>query len=83
MNDQKPETFEAKIERLEGIVKDIEEGRVGLEESIRKYEDGMKLLKECRRVLSEAEQRIQTLQKAEDGTLQPSTEPEVPHGPEA
>lgn len=54
-------TFEDAAGRLEEIVRRLEEGKVPLEESIKLYEEGMKLGAMCRRILDEAEQRIQKL----------------------
>jgi exodeoxyribonuclease VII small subunit len=53
--------FEEAIARLEEIVRRLEEGEVPLEESIRLYEEGMKLGKRCRKMLDDAELRIETL----------------------
>ena len=54
-------TFEDAAGRLEEIVRRLEEGEVPLEESIKLYEEGMKLGARCRRILEQAEQRIQML----------------------
>ena len=62
-------TFEEALAKLEAIVEDIEEGRVGLEESIKKYEEGMALVKHCRSVLTAAEEKIQKLQLSAQGQL--------------
>jgi exodeoxyribonuclease VII small subunit len=63
-------TFEEALTQLEQIAEQIEEGKIGLEESIDKYEQGMALVKQCRAILSKAEQRIQELQERPDGTLE-------------
>ena len=55
-------TFEQSITRLERIVESIEQGKIGLEDSIKQYEEGMALIRQCRKVLSEAEMKIQHLQ---------------------
>jgi len=57
----KKQSFEEKLARLETIVERLERGETPLEESIRLYEEGMKIGKTCRLMLEEAEQRIQTL----------------------
>lgn len=59
-------TFEEAMKRLETIVQAIEQGKIGLEESIRQYEEGMALIRRCRGVLSDAELKIQHLQAAGD-----------------
>ena len=63
-------SFEEALERLESLAEEIEEGKVGLEASITKYEEGMKLIQQCRQMLTQAEQRIQKLQEQADGTLE-------------
>jgi len=60
-NERKKPTFEESLKELEKITQQIESGEIGLEESIAKYEQGMKLVARCRTILNKAEQRIQTL----------------------
>ena len=62
-------TFEEALKQLETIAGQIERGEIGLEESISKYEEGMKLVKHCRDVLTKAEHKIEQLQERADGTL--------------
>ena len=54
-------SFEQMMERLEALVSKLERGDLSLEESIRAYEEGTKLAKQCKAVLAEAEKRIQRL----------------------
>lgn len=68
-------TFEQAYSQLESIAKAIEEGKIGLEDSIVEYEKGIKLLRYCRAVLAEAELKVQKLQVADDGTLTPGPMP--------
>ena len=63
-------TFEEALKQLETIAEQIEEGKIGLEESITQYEQGMALVKQCRQILSKAEQKIQQLQERADGSLE-------------
>ena len=60
-------TFEQAVERLEEIVRSLEAGKAGLDETLRLYEEGIALVRECNEKLDGAEQRIRTLtaQKAE------------------
>ncbi len=67
-------SFEQALERLEEIVTQIEEGKVPLEESINKYGEGIKLVKQCRTILDKAEQKIQILTKGDDNELIPKGE---------
>ena len=55
------QTYEDAVEELEGIIAQIESGEIGLEQSIRRYERGAVLLKRCRSILNEAEQRVTRL----------------------
>ena len=54
-------TFEAALEGLEDIVGRLEDGSLGLDESLAEFEQGMKLLKQCHGLLEQAEQRIEVL----------------------
>ena len=54
--------FEQAMARLEQIVASIEQGKIGLEESIKQFEEGMSLIRQCRTVLAEAEMKIQQFQ---------------------
>ena len=54
-------TYEQAVEALESILEQIESGKVGLEDSIREYERGVGLIKRCRAILDQAEQRIEHL----------------------
>jgi exodeoxyribonuclease VII small subunit len=54
----KPLTFEEALAQLEAIVTAIEEGKIGLQDAIVEYEKGMKLIRHCRGILSDAETKI-------------------------
>ena len=54
-------TFEQALEALEKIVRDLEDGQTGLEESLQRYEMGVRLLKRCYGQLCDAEQRVAQL----------------------
>ena len=56
--------FEKGLERLEAIVDELESGRLTLEESLARYEEGMKLSIGLSRTLEEAEKRIERLTQA-------------------
>ena len=67
-------TFEEALAQLDGVVRDLEDGQIGLEESLTRYELGVGLIKRCQAQLRQAEQRIQLLTGIdEDG--QPSLQP--------
>lgn len=63
------QSFEKALTELETIVDAIETGDVPLEQSIEKYADGIKLIKQCRAILDQAEKKIQLLSKGADGNL--------------
>jgi len=62
-----PKTFEQAIEKLEAIVDELEQGDLPLEETIKKFEEGMELSKFCTDKLNQAEQKLKKLVKTEDG----------------
>ena len=61
-------TFEESLKKLEKIVEKLEDGNVNLDDSIKSFEEGVALVKECQKQLSEAEIKIQTL--LEDGNVE-------------
>lgn len=62
-------TFEASLNELERIVKQLEDGDLPLEESLKLFEDGVRLSRECRERLTSAERRIEVLMKEADGSF--------------
>ena len=54
----KDQTFEKKIKRLEEIVNQLEEGDYGIEETLKLFQEGMKLSKECKKILDDVELRV-------------------------
>lgn len=56
-----PATFEASLLRLDEIARILEDNRLGLNESLAVYEEGVKLLKECQKILQSAERKIELL----------------------
>ncbi len=61
--------FEKAMERLEEIVRALESGELGLEESLKIFEEGMKLVRFCEEKLNEAERKVTILTQRPDGTL--------------
>ena len=55
------DNFEESINRLEEIVAELENGNFNLDESINKFEEGMKLAKQCNNILENAEKKITIL----------------------
>ncbi len=59
--------FEENVERLEKVVQELENGNLNLEDSIKKFEEGMAISKKCNEILEEAEKKITVLIKKDDG----------------
>jgi len=53
--------FETAVTRLNEIVKDMEKGDLSLDESLKKFEEGISLIRECQSVLHDAEQKVKIL----------------------
>jgi len=68
-------SFEAALERLRSIVESLERGELTLDESIARYEEGMKLSKWLTQQLDEAEKRIERLIASADDGGTPTTQP--------
>ncbi len=69
-----PATFEQSLARLEQIVAQLEDGRVDLADSLARYEEGVRLLRQCHTLLERAERRIEVLSGV-DADGKPVTEP--------
>ncbi|MGO1580044.1 MAG: exodeoxyribonuclease VII small subunit [Peptoniphilaceae bacterium] len=59
------ETYESSYAKLEKIVEDLQSDDISLEESINKYEEGLKLYKECSKILNEYEGKVKILMEEE------------------
>lgn len=64
-------TFEQAMAELEKIVIDVEQGKISLEDSIDKYENGMKIIQHCRAILEQAEKRIETISNQNHSAAEP------------
>ena len=63
--------FEQAVEKLEGMIEKIESGELSLDDSIKSFEEGMKLVQFCEEKLNEAQGRLEKLVKNEKGELKP------------
>jgi exodeoxyribonuclease VII small subunit len=63
----KAETFESQLASLEKIVRELERGDLPLEESLRLFEQGVRLSRECQERLNQAERRIEILLRDAEG----------------
>ncbi|MGP8259196.1 MAG: exodeoxyribonuclease VII small subunit [Acidobacteriaceae bacterium] len=64
--------FEEHLTQLETVVEKLERGDLTLDESVRLFEDGMKLTSACKQELEQAEGRIQVLVEGKGGKMQPT-----------
>lgn len=71
---REPLRFEDLLAQLEQIVSGLEEGQVGLSESLAQYEKGITLLRQCHELLAEAERKVEVL-TGFDAQGNPITEP--------
>jgi len=63
---QAKQTFEDALAELEEIAVRLEDGTLGLDDSIKEFERGIKLARFCQEKLEEAERKIEILQKVDD-----------------
>ena len=66
----KEQGFEESLEKLESIVDNIESGDLSLDESIVKYEEGMKLSKFCTSKLNDIQRKVEILVKDSSGEIE-------------
>jgi exodeoxyribonuclease VII small subunit len=62
-------TFEESLKQLETIVAQLERGDLPLEDSIRIFEEGVRLSAECKKQLEEAEGKVEMLVKRRNGAM--------------
>ena len=72
-----PKSFEDALQELDQILTDIENGKVGLEESLVKYERGNFLIQHCRGILNAAERQVELLSRSPDGGISAVPAPEL------
>ena len=62
-------TFEQSMKQLEKIVQELEDGDLPLEKALKKFEEGIKLTKQCSAKLDETEKKVSILLKDTDGKM--------------
>ena len=62
-------SFEEQISELEKIINELENGNLNLDDSVVKFEEGMKISKECNKMLENAEKKITILINGENEEL--------------
>ena len=68
-NEEKKIDFEASMQRLEEIVAALERGKVGLDESMKLYEEAIALARDCNTALENAEQKVKAVKMTPDGVV--------------
>ena len=69
MAERKKISFEESCLRLEEIIARLEDEKLSLDESVKLYEEGMKLVTKCNKELMDAERKIKILTRGEDGQI--------------
>lgn len=70
MEDVKGMSFEESMDALEELVRKLENGGIGLDESLRIYEQAVVLRDHCRSVLEDGERRIRKIMETADGVVE-------------
>ena len=65
---QENQTFEASMARLEQIVRAMERGDVALEESLKLFQEGTELVRNCQKLLDDGQLQIKKIMTAPDGS---------------
>jgi exodeoxyribonuclease VII small subunit len=74
--------FDAKLGRLEEIVGELEQGGLGLEPAIERYQEGIQLLKECHGALETYRRRVEELTREAEAAMRPfEDDPDFPGQP--
>ena len=63
-------SFEQSLERLEKIVKELEQGEAPLDQALELFDEGVRLIRDCGKKLDAAEQKVKKLVKGPDGEPQ-------------
>lgn len=77
-------SFEEALESLEKIVEKLEAGNLSLEETLKNFEEGIRLSRLCEKKLKQAQKRVSVLVRGEEGDLKevPFAEPAEPEKPD-
>ena len=67
MDENNTPSFEKSLERLDVIVRQLEKGDAPLDDLLALFEEGTSLVRSCQKMLSDAEQKVVKLHKADNG----------------
>jgi exodeoxyribonuclease VII small subunit len=72
--EKKAVDFEQQLASLEGLVESLESGELSLEESLKSFEQGIKVARDCQAALKNAEQKVEVLMRQGDSMVSQSFE---------
>ena len=67
--EKKSMDFEQQLASLEGLVESLESGELSLEESLKSFEQGIKVARDCQAALKSAEQKVEVLMRQGDSLV--------------
>ena len=67
--EKKAVDFEQQLASLEGLVESLESGELSLEESLKSFEQGIKVARDCQAALKNAEQKVEVLMRQGDSLV--------------
>ena len=73
--DKKAVDFEKQLSNLEALVESLESGDLSLEDSLKSFEQGIKVARECQTALKQAEQKVELLMRQGDELVSQPFEP--------
>jgi len=76
-NSAKESSFESSLHKLETLVEQLESGEITLDETLKKFEEGMKLVEVCHARLNDAEKKLKILVKDQAGNFSLEEEDEA------
>lgn len=62
-------SFETKLQRLEAVVKALEDSSTALDDSLKLFEEGVGLVRECSKMLDDAQKKVKRLTRNENGEI--------------
>ncbi|MBE5769136.1 MAG: exodeoxyribonuclease VII small subunit [Clostridiales bacterium] len=74
---KKKPTFESQLAAVENLIAEMENGGLSLEESLKRYEEGMKAIADLEKELQSAQQRLTVLRQGPEGDVEVPLEEDV------
>ncbi|MBE6591457.1 MAG: exodeoxyribonuclease VII small subunit [Ruminococcaceae bacterium] len=68
-NQNNSASFETKLQRLEAVVKALEDSSTALDDSLKLFEEGVGLVRECSKMLDDAQKKVKRLTRNENGEI--------------